>query len=98
MSQERTSKSDIKKVQIEALVLFAGENIPQADPRTLEMLLSLVNSDGTHGEISREVLFIRMAQTLKYIPDASPGTLEILADLLGLSEFAPISYNGRAKR
>ena len=72
----------IKKLEIKETVLFAINHIPQVDQATLEKFLDLVNATGTFGAISHEQILAKMALTLKYIPDACPHSLLILADLL----------------
>jgi hypothetical protein len=72
----------IKKLEIKETVLFAINHIPQVDQATLEKFLELVNATGTFGVISHEQILTKMALTLKYVPDACPHSLLILADLL----------------
>jgi hypothetical protein len=73
---------EVKKLQVEEMVLFAINHIPQADTVTLKRFLELVNTGGTFGVISHEQILRKMALVLKYIPDASVPSLLILMDLL----------------
>jgi hypothetical protein len=75
---------EIKKLQVSEAVLFAIDNIPDVDQATLEKFLELVNTTGTFGAMSHEQLRAKMRLTLKYIPNACPHSLLILADLLGI--------------
>lgn len=72
----------IKKLQVKEAVSFAIENIPEADRATLEKFLAIVNTTGTFGSISHEQIRGKMRFTLKYIPDACPRSLLIVAELL----------------
>ncbi|MDH3675171.1 MAG: hypothetical protein OES12_06725 [Anaerolineae bacterium] len=74
----------IKKLQVKEAVSFAIENIPEADRATLEKFLAIVNTTGTFGSISHEQIRGKMQFTLKYIPDACPRSLLIVAELLEL--------------
>jgi hypothetical protein len=79
---EATMADTIKKLEVKETVLFAINHIPQVDKATLEKFLELMNATGTFGTITYEQIFRKMVLTLKYIPDASPQSLLILADLL----------------
>jgi len=72
----------IKKLELKETVLFAINHIPQVNKATLEKFLELVNATGTFGAMSHEQILKKMALTLKYIPNACPQSLLILADLL----------------
>ena len=64
---------------------FAWQNIPGIDTKTLEMLLQLVDAEGSHGTISHARLQRKMQHVLKYVPHACARSLVVLADLLELS-------------
>ena len=96
MSNIVTSAPEIKKLQVTEAVLFAINHIPEADQSTLEKFLDLVHATGTFGAISHEQLLNKMRLTLKYIPEACPHALLILADLLEMprSSPPPLRLNG----
>jgi hypothetical protein len=74
--------TEIKKRQVEEMVLFAINHVPQADSVTLKRFLELVNAGGTFGVISQEQILRKMYLVLKYIPNASVPSLLVLMDLL----------------
>jgi len=78
----QTTVNEFKKLHIKETVLFAIKYIPQLDQTTLEKFLELVNTTGTFGAVSRGELLHKMRLTLKYIPNACPHTLIVLAELL----------------
>ncbi len=78
--------AEIKKLHLEAVVLFAINNIPRVDAATLKQFLELVNAGGAFGSISHEQIVKKMDQVMKYIPGACGQSLLILMDLL---EIAP---------
>jgi hypothetical protein len=88
MGNNTGGTNEIKKLKIKETILFAMNNIPEADPTTLEQFLELVNAGGTFGAISHEQILKKMHQLLKYIPGACTHSLLIIADLLeiGLSK------------
>jgi hypothetical protein len=88
-SQPVAQQEGFKKMQIADTVAFALKNIPSVDERTLQAFLELVNVTGTFGIITVEQIVNRFRQVLKYVPDACPRTLMILADLLELKLSAP---------
>jgi hypothetical protein len=103
MPQPTTAQpNEIKKVKLKELVLFALNNIPQADATTLKQFLELANAGGTFGTISHCQIFKKMRQVLKYVPGASVSSLLILLDLLeiepvdGLALDAPPAEPWRA--
>ena len=77
-----TGAKQVKKLQVKDAVSFAIENIPQADQLTLEKFLAIVNTTGTFGSLTHEQFREKMRFTLKYIPDACPHSLLIVAELL----------------
>ncbi|MCG3208485.1 MAG: hypothetical protein FOGNACKC_02090 [Anaerolineae bacterium] len=81
----------IKKRQIAAAALFAAENIPGVDKKTLRRLLELVEVSGEFNWITRQELLEKMRLLLKYIPGSCRFSLLILAELLEaeLSAFQP---------
>jgi hypothetical protein len=83
MQQSTTAQpNEIKKVKLKEVVLFALNNIPQADATTLKQFLELANAGGTFGTISHRQILKNMRQVLKYVPGASVRSLMILLDLL----------------
>ena len=76
------TRSEIKKLHVKETVQFAINCIPGVDRKTLEMLLELINVDGTHGAISHLRLLSKMRLVLKHVPGACPRSMMILADLL----------------
>ncbi len=88
--------NEIKKLKIEEIILFAINNIPEADPTTLEQFLELVNAGGTFGAISHEQILKKMHQLLKYIPGACAHSLLIVADLLEIGLSEPLFLSSRS--
>lgn len=89
MHQQTTAQpNEIKKIKLKEVVLFALNNIPQADATTLKQFLELVNAGGTFGMISHGQILKKMRQVLKYVPGASVSSLVILLDLL---EIEPVN-------
>lgn len=82
MHNNNASKNEIKKLHLEGIVLFAINNIPNADSTTLKHFLELANTGGTFGTISHERILKKMNQVLKYVPGACLNSLLILMDLL----------------
>ena len=78
MGNNTRSANEIKKLRLEEVVLFAINNVPQADTRTLKLFLKLVNAGGSFGTISHGQILKKMHQLLKYVPDASHSSLLIL--------------------
>jgi len=78
------SGPEINKRYVENTVLFAINNLPQADETTLERFLELVNATGNFGGISHQQLIHKMNLLRKYVPGTSPYSLLALAELLGL--------------
>jgi len=74
--------NEIKKLHLEGVVLFAINNVPEADSATLKQFLELANADGAFGSISHEQILRKMNQVLRYIPGACMQSLLILVDLL----------------
>jgi hypothetical protein len=72
----------IKKLELNEMALFAINHIPDIDKVTLEKFIEFVNATGTFGAMSHEQVLTKMALILKYVPDACPHSLMILADLL----------------
>jgi hypothetical protein len=85
MGNPATSTEEIKKLQLDELVLFTINNIPQADGPTLERFLELVHAGGTFGTISHEQILKKMHLVLKHIPNASAPSFLILMDLLEIN-------------
>lgn len=83
-------RTEIKKLHLQETIAFAISTVPDVDQATLEGLLQLVNTEGTHGVISHERLIDKMRQVLKYVPGACARSLMILADLLELPISGPI--------
>jgi len=79
-----TTTEGIKKLHIEATVLFAIEHIPTVDEVTLTKFLELVNATGNFGLISRDQLVQKMALIMKHIPGACEHSLSTLAELLDI--------------
>jgi len=84
MSDQINAEKGLKKLQVADTVAFAIENIPIVDKTTLEKFLQLVHTTGTFGLITQEQIINKMRLTMKYIPDACPHSLLILAELLEL--------------
>lgn len=78
------SQTEISKLQLQETVRFALDGIPHIHGNSLEKLVELVNTDGSHGAISQERLIAKMRQVIKYIPGACTESLLILVDLLEL--------------
>jgi len=74
--------NEIKKLHLEGVVLFAINNIPEADSATLKQFLELANADGAFGSINHEQILRKMNQVRRYIPGACMQSLLILVDLL----------------
>ena len=82
MRSNANPTNEIKKLHVEQMVLFAINNIPEADSTTLQRFLELVNAGGTFGTISHRQIIKKMHVVLKYIPGACVHSLLILTDLL----------------
>ncbi len=85
-----TDTGTFKKRHIKEMAQFALNYIPQLDATTLVQFLELVNADGTCGSISRREFLRKMDLTLKYIPNACPHSLFVLADLLEIKTADPL--------
>jgi hypothetical protein len=85
MTNQTNTTQEIKKLHVEAMVLFAINNIPQVDAGTLKQFLELVNANGSFGSISHEQILRKMEQVARYIPGSCANSLLILMDLLGIS-------------
>jgi|GEM_PF-1220565 len=88
-----TPTNEIKKLHLEAVVVFASCNIPEVDPATLKQFLELVNADGTFGSISHEQILKKMVMLLKYVPEVCPHSLMVLLDLLEIKPVHHLSPN-----
>ena len=77
-----------KKLQIADTVAFAIDNIPSVDERTLQKFLQLIQTTGTFGVMTPEQIANKMRLTLKYIPDACPHSLLVIAELLELKKLS----------
>ena len=93
MRNTETPTNEIKKLHLEAVVLFASCNIPEVDPTTLKQFLELVNTSGTFGSISHEQILKKMVMLLKYVPEACPHSLMVLLDLLEIKPAHQLSLN-----
>ena len=93
MANTTTPTNEIKKLHLEAVVLFASNNIPEVDPATLERFLELVNVEGTFGTITHEQILKKMYLVLKYIPDACAHSLLALIDLLEIKPANRLALN-----
>lgn len=83
MPSSLTAQSrEIKKVQVEEVVLFAMNNIPQVDRTTLKQFLELVNTGGTFGALSQQQILKKMALLMKHVPNSCARSLLVLLDLL----------------
>ena len=89
MTTNKNATQEIKKLHVEAMVLFAINNIPQVDAATLKQFLELVNANGSFGSISHEQILRKMNQVARYIPGSCGNSLIILMDLLGISPQRP---------
>ena len=85
MNAVQTSEQVIKKVHVEASVLFAINHIPNVDAHTLERYLELVNLTGTFGSISQEELLQKMNLLIKHIPETCEHSLSTVGELLGIN-------------
>ena len=85
MPDKNATTNQVKKLHLEAVVLFAINNIPQVEPNTLKRFLELVNADGSFGTISHDQILTKMSQVRKYIPESCARSLLILMDLLEIS-------------
>lgn len=83
--------NEVKKLHLEEVVLFAINNIPQADSTTLKQFLELVSAGGTFGTISHEQIVRKMEQILRYVPGACVPSLLILLDLLEIEPAAQLA-------
>ncbi len=83
-SQVENQSHEIKKLHLKETIAFAIKNIPDADETTLEQLLDLVCTDGTHGAITVQGLLLKMSLILKHIPSACPHSMLTLSELLML--------------
>ena len=77
-----TSSQEIKKLHVEAMGMFAVNNIPHVDETTLKQFLELVNCNGSFGSISHQQIVKKMNHMIKYIPGACANSLLIMLDLL----------------
>ncbi len=84
-SADLTPTQSIKKLHIEAAVIFAINNIPSIDEDTLQKFLELINITGNFGVISQAELLEKMRLIRKYIPDACGYSLLTLAELLEMT-------------
>jgi hypothetical protein len=84
MNSGLNAGKDIKKVHVEASVLFAINHIPTIDKPTLEKYLELINITGTFGAITEEELLAKMQLMLKHVPQACEYSLSTVAELLGI--------------
>lgn len=98
MANTATPTSEIKKLHLEAVVLFASNNVPEVDPVTLERFLELVNAEGTFGTITHEQILKKMCLVLKYIPDACAHSLLVLIDLLEIKPANHLALNAPQAR
>lgn len=73
-----------KKLHVADTVAFASENIPTVDKPTLEKFLQLIHTTGTFGLITHRQIVNKMRLTLKYVPNACPHSLLVIAELLEL--------------
>ena len=85
MRKNYSANVEVKKLHLEAVVLFALNNIPQADSNTLKQFLELVNAGGSFGTLSHEQILTKMNQVLNYIPKACSNSMLILIDLLEIN-------------
>lgn len=76
--------NEIKKLHVEATVMFAVSHIPNVDERTLETFLELVNVNGNFGTISQTQLTEKMNLILKHVPNACEKSLYTLSELLAI--------------
>ncbi|MEM7032866.1 MAG: hypothetical protein AAF629_25175 [Chloroflexota bacterium] len=83
-NQPNNPEVHFKKSQLADTVAFAIENIPTVDKATMVKFLQLVNTTGTFGEMSTEQVVKKMLLTIKYIPNACPYSMKVLAELLEL--------------
>lgn len=81
---------EIKKLHVEATVMFAVNHIPSVDEPTLIKFLELVNVTGNFGTISEEQLVQKMQLILKHIPGASEASLITLGELLNIRFPEPV--------
>jgi hypothetical protein len=77
-----TLGQEIDKRHVAATVLFAINNVPHADQKTLEKFLELVNATGNFGPISQQQLIHKMDLLKKYVPETCDYSLLALAELL----------------
>jgi hypothetical protein len=76
--------NEIKKLHVEATVMFAISHIPDVDEKTLETFLELVNVNGNFGTISQAQLTEKMKLLLKHVPNACEKSLFTLSELLSI--------------
>lgn len=76
------TQMEISKLHLHETVRFALEAIPDIHVNSLEKLVELVNTDGSHGTICQERLIAKMRHVLKYVPGACTESLLIVVDLL----------------
>jgi len=69
---------------VKQIILFALDNIPQADENTLKNFLQLVNATGSFNSLSHKEILHRMDIVLKYVPDTCPHSFAILVELLDI--------------
>jgi len=84
MTAAAIPNNSIKKLYVSETVFFAINNVPLVDRTTLEKFLELINATGTFGALSHEQILTKMRLTLRYIPNACPRSLQILAELLDI--------------
>jgi len=82
MITARTNKIDKKHVT--ATVLFAINNIPNADRFTLNKFLELMNTGGSFGLITTEQLLEIGRLMIKYVPGVCQESLQVVLELLGI--------------
>lgn len=83
-SPAQSQAKDIKRLHVEAAVLFAINNIPGVDKETLEKFLELVNVTGNFGSITEDQLIDKMSLIMKHIPGACQRSLLTVAELLDI--------------
>lgn len=82
-------QTTIRKLFIEETALFAINNLPQVNQKTLEQFVDLVNATGNYGTISHEQYLTKMNLAMKYLVQPCSDSLLILADLLEI----PVVFN-----
>ena len=83
MSRKRKTIA-LTKTEVQKMVTFAMNHLPQLDNQTLEAFLARVNTNCKSTSITARDLATQLNSTRRYVPSACPHSLQVLADLLDI--------------